>query len=88
MVLANEHCINGVEPGRYTAFQGDVAAVDSEQRVNRGRHHTRMTKSSRSTTSRIVLFTPLQAQYLAFIHTCEGSHGCAPAEADLQRHLA
>ncbi len=34
-----------------------------------------MTKSRRSTTSRIVPFTPLQGQYLAFIHTYEGIHG-------------
>ncbi len=46
-----------------------------------------MTKSRRSTTSRIVPFTPLQGQYLAFMHTYEGIHGCAPAEADLQRHF-
>lgn len=32
-------------------------------------------------------FTSLQGQYLAFIHTYEGIHGCAPAEADLQRHF-
>ena len=31
--------------------------------------------------------TPLQGQYLAFVHTYEGIHGCAPAEADLQRHF-
>jgi repressor LexA len=32
-------------------------------------------------------FTSLQGQYLAFIHTYEGIHGCPPAEADLQRHF-
>jgi hypothetical protein len=29
----------------------------------------------------------LQGQYPAFMHTYEGIHGCAPAEADLQRHF-
>jgi hypothetical protein len=29
----------------------------------------------------------LQGQYLAFVHAYEGIHGCAPAEADLQRHF-
>lgn len=37
--------------------------------------------------ARTVPFTPLQGQYLAFMHTYEGIHGCAPAEADLQRHF-
>jgi hypothetical protein len=37
--------------------------------------------------SRTAAFTPLQGQYLAFMHTYEGIHGCAPAEADLQRHF-
>ena len=37
--------------------------------------------------SRTAPFTALQGQYLAFIHTYEGIHGCAPAEADLQRHF-
>src|SRR5450755_4044884 len=37
--------------------------------------------------SRTAAFTPLQGQYLSFIHTYEGIHGCAPAEADLQRHF-
>lgn len=32
-------------------------------------------------------FTALQGQYLSFIHMYEGVHGCAPAEADLQRHF-
>lgn len=46
-----------------------------------------MTISRHSTASRTPPFTPLQGQYLAFIHTYEGIHGCAPAEADLQRHF-
>lgn len=37
--------------------------------------------------SRTARFTPLQGQYLSFIHTYEGVHGCAPAEADCQRHF-
>lgn len=37
--------------------------------------------------ARTLPFTPLQGQYLAFMHTYEGIHGCAPAEADLQRHF-
>ena len=37
--------------------------------------------------ARTAPFTPLQGQYLAFMHTYEGIHGCAPAEADLQRHF-
>ena len=32
-------------------------------------------------------FTALQGQYLSFIHAYEGIHGCAPAEADFQRHF-
>lgn len=32
-------------------------------------------------------FTALQGQYLAFMHAYEGIHGCAPAEAELQRHF-
>src|SRR5207247_7075567 len=32
-------------------------------------------------------FSPLQGKELSFIHTYEGVHGCAPAEADLQRHF-
>ena len=41
----------------------------------------------RTGASPTAAFTPLQGQYLAFIHTYEGIHGCAPAEADLQRHF-
>lgn len=46
-----------------------------------------MTASRHSTAPRTPPFTPLQGQYLAFIHTYEGVHGCAPAEADLRRHF-
>src|SRR5437867_10254334 len=46
-----------------------------------------MTKTRHGATSRTAPFTPLQGQYLSFIHTYEGIHGCAPAEADLQRHF-
>lgn len=46
-----------------------------------------MTKPRRGGTSRTNPFTALQGQYLAFMHTYEGIHGCAPAEADLQRHF-
>lgn len=46
-----------------------------------------MTKSRHGATSRTAPFTPLQGQYLAFMHTYEGIYGCAPAEADLQRHF-
>ena len=46
-----------------------------------------MTKPRQTATSRTPPFTPLQGQYLAFMHTYEGIHGCAPAEADLQRHF-
>ncbi|MEO7181315.1 MAG: SWIM zinc finger family protein [Gemmatimonadaceae bacterium] len=46
-----------------------------------------MTKSRERATSRTAPFTALQGQYLAFMHTYEGIHGCAPAEADLQRHF-
>jgi DNA-binding MarR family transcriptional regulator len=49
-----------------------------------------MTVSSptkRTDASRMAAFTPLQGQYLALMHTYEGIHGCAPAEADLQRHF-
>ena len=42
----------------------------------------------RTAASRAAPFTVLQGQYLSFIHTYEGIHGCAPAEADLQRHFA
>jgi len=38
-------------------------------------------------TSRVPQITALQGQYLSFIHTYEGIHGCAPAEADLQQHF-
>jgi hypothetical protein len=41
----------------------------------------------RTGASPTAAFTPLQGQYLAFIHTYEGIHRCAPAEADLQRHF-
>src|SRR5882672_6441040 len=37
--------------------------------------------------ARTLPFTSLQGQYLAFMHTYQGIHGCAPAEADLQRHF-
>ncbi|MEO8564116.1 MAG: helix-turn-helix domain-containing protein [bacterium] len=37
--------------------------------------------------SRTPPFTALQGQYLSFMHTYESIHGCAPAEADLQRHF-
>ena len=43
--------------------------------------------TNRTGASRVAPFTSLQGQYLAFIHTYEGIHGCAPAEADLQRHF-
>lgn len=46
-----------------------------------------MTTSRRGASRRTAPFTPLQGQYLAFMHTYEGIHGCAPAEADLQRHF-
>ena len=39
-------------------------------------------------TSRKSTFTGLQGQYLSFIHAYEGIHGCAPAEADFQRHFS
>ena len=32
-------------------------------------------------------FTPLQGQYLAFIHAYSKINGQSPAEADLQRHF-
>jgi len=32
-------------------------------------------------------FTPLQGQYLAFIHSYTKLHGVAPAEADMQRYF-
>jgi repressor LexA len=32
-------------------------------------------------------YTPKQGQYLAFIYYYGKIHGCAPAEADLQRHF-
>jgi len=32
-------------------------------------------------------FTPKQGQYLAFIHCYHKIHGCAPAEADMQRYF-
>jgi len=32
-------------------------------------------------------FTSTQGQYLAFIDAYNRVHGCAPAEADLQRHF-
>lgn len=32
-------------------------------------------------------FTAKQGQYLAFIHYYRKIHGCAPAEADMQRHF-
>src|SRR5665213_2970296 len=43
--------------------------------------------TKRTGAARTASFTALQGQYLAFIHTYEGIHGCAPAEADLQRHF-
>ncbi len=43
--------------------------------------------AKRAGASHTAAFTALQGQYLAFIHTYEGIHGCAPAEADLQRHF-
>jgi DNA-binding MarR family transcriptional regulator len=43
---------------------------------------------NRTAASRAAPFTALQGQYLSFIHTYEGVHGCAPAEADLQQHFA
>jgi hypothetical protein len=43
--------------------------------------------STARANSRTAAFTPRQGQYLAFIHTYEGIHGCAPAEADLQQHF-
>jgi hypothetical protein len=46
-----------------------------------------MTKSRHDAASRTAPFTSLQGQYLAFMHAYEGIHGCAPAEADLQRHF-
>jgi repressor LexA len=35
----------------------------------------------------VMSFTPLQGQYLAFIHAYLKVNGRAPAEADLQRHF-
>lgn len=32
-------------------------------------------------------YTPLQGQYLAFIYYYTKIHGCAPAEADLERYF-
>ena len=32
-------------------------------------------------------YTPLQGQYLAFIYYYTRIHGCAPAEADLERYF-
>ena len=32
-------------------------------------------------------YTPKQGQYLAFIHYYAKIHGCAPAEADMQRYF-
>ncbi len=32
-------------------------------------------------------YTPLQGQYLAFIHYYTKIHGCAPSEADLERYF-
>jgi len=32
-------------------------------------------------------YTPKQGKYLAFIYYYGKIHGCAPAEADLQRHF-
>src|SRR5437667_9034325 len=52
-----------------------------------GRVNTSRRASNRMRTSRVLQFTALQGQYLSFIHTYEGIHGCAPAEADLQRHF-
>ena len=46
-----------------------------------------MKKPRHDAASSTAPFTPLQGQYLAFMHTYEGIHGCAPAEADLQRHF-
>ena len=46
-----------------------------------------MTTRRHGGTLRATPFTGLQGQYLAFMHTYEGIHGCAPAEADLQRHF-
>lgn len=43
--------------------------------------------TNRIGASRTAPFTALQGQYLSFIHAYEGIHGCAPAEADLQRHF-
>ena len=48
---------------------------------------SRMTKPRHGAASSTAPFTPVQGQYLAFMHTYEGIHGCAPAEADLQRHF-
>jgi hypothetical protein len=43
---------------------------------------------NKTAASRAAPFTALQGQYLSFIHAYEVIHGCAPAEADLQRHFA
>ena len=43
--------------------------------------------TNRTGGSRTPPFTALQGQYLSFVHTYEGIHGCAPAEADLRRHF-
>lgn len=43
--------------------------------------------ANRTAASRAAPSSALQGQYLSFIHTYEGIHGCAPAEADLQRHF-
>jgi DNA-binding MarR family transcriptional regulator len=32
-------------------------------------------------------YTPLQGQYLSFIYYYSKIHGCAPAEADLERYF-
>lgn len=66
---------------------GDADAVENDRRVNSARYERMMTTSRRGASSRTVPFTPLQGQYLVFMHTYEGIHGCAPAEADLQRHF-
>ncbi len=34
-----------------------------------------------------MIFTPLQGQYLAFIHAYSKINGRSPSEADLQRHF-
>jgi hypothetical protein len=95
---AENKCLPGVSGNaeRRCRSRVKVVVVEGEHAARRGvcfgnssntRGPTVSSSTKRTAVSRTAAFTPLQGQYLAVIRTYEGIHGCAAAEADLQRHL-